>query len=461
METGNLRLEKINFSPAEVIWEVFNAMNLKAGEKNILLECDVENIKDLFLEGDPLRLKQVLFNLIGNAIKFTENGEVIIKCRIENSISTLGSPFLIFSISDTGIGIPEEKLKTIFSQFSQADSSISRKFGGSGLGLSISKKIIEMQGGTIEVKSKVLKGSEFIFSIPYEMSGEGRGSRTEIKLMQSEFLNADPESFKPLSGIKILLAEDVEINRALQIAMLKDLGATVTEASDGYEVISELRAHNFELILMDIQMPGMSGIETIKEIRTKLNLEIPALAMTANVMQKDLEHYLQAGFNDCITKPFKERELAEKILKLLNKKFPNFNEIKNEEQKIYDGAVLYNLQELREASNGNDEFVARMIKIFIRSSEDSLSNMKVKIAAKEFDKIHIYAHKMIPSYNHFNIYDAVEELYILEKNGDELLVSNEIIKRYEHLKTISEKVFALLKSEIELLERIKMPVIGR
>ena len=461
METGNLKLEKIDFSPAQVVWEVFNAMNLKAAEKNISLECDIKNIQDVFLKGDPLRLKQVLFNIIGNAIKFTEIGEVTINCRLEKSLRPVNSPMLVFAVSDTGIGIPEEKLKTIFAQFAQVDSSISRKFGGSGLGLSISKKIIEMQGGTIQVKSKVLKGSEFIFSIPYEVGDEGRKMKDEIKLMPLEFLNSKPETFKPLSGIKILLAEDVDINRALQVEMLKELGAGVIETCDGYEVISELKAHKFDLLLLDIQMPGMSGIETINEIRTKLKSEIPALAMTANVMQKDLKRYLQAGFNDCITKPFKEKELTEKILKLLNAKSSPALEIKNEEQKNSDGISLYSLHDLRDAANGNTEFIARMIKVFIQSSEDSLQNMEAKISANEFEKVHIYAHKMIPSYNHFNMNEAIKELYALEKNGDESLVNEEIIKHFWQLKSISEQAFAGLKREIELLERKTIPIISQ
>ncbi|HKR06008.1 MAG TPA: ATP-binding protein, partial [Bacteroidia bacterium] len=305
LETGNLRLEKISFNPAVVGKEVCEVMKFKADEKNISLRFDCNEIKELTVKGDPMRLKQVLYNLIGNAIKFTEKGKVTVNCTSHNigSPQTPDSRLLTFIISDTGIGIPGEKLKTIFQQFSQADTSITRKYGGTGLGLNISKRIIEMQGGTIEVKSKILEGSEFSFTIPYEVVMEGKESE---RLKTEDYghdnkpqtLHLKPQTYKTLSGIKILLAEDTEINRILQKEMLKDLGAIVTETTNGFEVLSELRTNHSELILMDVQMPGMSGIEAMTEIREKLKSDIPAIAMTANVMQHDLDRYLKAGFND-------------------------------------------------------------------------------------------------------------------------------------------------------------------
>lgn len=459
IESGNLHFEKINFKPAEIVQEVCDALKLKADEKILSLFCDVESINKFVVSSDPLRLKQVLFNLVGNAIKFTEKGKVEIIAVAEakgsqNHPALSGTNFK-FQISDTGIGIADEKLKIIFNQFLQADSSISRKFGGSGLGLSISKKIIELQGGKIEVKSQLLKGSEFTVTIPYEViqtMEEGQETGGDKQAKKPKTGNWKPEGGKILSGVKILLAEDVEINRILQVEMLKDLGAEVDEAVNGYEILSRLRTQNYQLLLVDIQMPGMSGIDAIKTIRGNLKSNIPALAMTANVMQQDLDSYLTAGFNDYITKPFKEKELAEKIRNLLNGYQSPFR-AQPETDHISATDLFFDLDDLIKASGGNDEFVIRMIKLFISSTEDSLRNIEQLIAKNDFRKVNLIVHKMIPSYKHLNIFAAVKELQLIEINTREEKNIEEIKKKIEHVKVVSEKVISELINEISRLEK--------
>jgi signal transduction histidine kinase/CheY-like chemotaxis protein/HPt (histidine-containing phosphotransfer) domain-containing protein len=460
LETDNLRLEKINFNPEVVVREVCDVMKFKADEKNISLRFDCPEIKELIVKGDPMRLKQVLYNLIGNAIKFTEKGKVTVNCISQNTASpeTSNSRLLIFIISDTGIGIPGEKLNTIFHQFSQADTSITRKYGGTGLGLNISKRIIELQGGSIAVKSKILEGSEFSFTIPYEVVIE---RKEDEKLKTEDYghdkpqtLNLKPQTDKTLSGIKILLAEDTEINRILQKEMLKDLGAIVTETTNGFEVLSELRTNSSQVILMDVQMPGMSGIEAMTEIREKLKSDIPAIAMTANVMQHDLDRYLKAGFNDYITKPFTEKDLAEKILNVLNGRTSSFEET-GEKEKVLPAGSLYDLNELQNTSTGNNDFIIRMLKIFLSSAESLLNKAKNNTEEKNWEGLSSNVHRLIPSCRYISVNRMASKLKNIEEIcntcPDELKIKellSEVLMEYE-------KVSAALQKEIREFENLK------
>jgi signal transduction histidine kinase/CheY-like chemotaxis protein/HPt (histidine-containing phosphotransfer) domain-containing protein len=456
LETGNLRLEKISFNPGLLVKEVCDVMKFKADEKNISVKVDINEIKNINVNGDPMRLKQILYNLIGNAIKFTEAGNVKVVCKKSGRISGTTAQ-LTFTITDTGIGIPENKLKSIFAQFSQADSSITRKYGGTGLGLNISKRIIEMQGGTIDVKSKMLEGSAFVFMIPYEILEEEKAIESQTlknfkvdKKFERE--NVDQKNRKPLSGIRILLAEDTEINRILQKEMLNDLGANVTEATNGYEVLSNLQVNEYALILMDVQMPGMSGIDAIIEIRKNLNSNIPVIAITANVMQPDLERYKNAGFNDYITKPFKEKELAEKILFVLNGTHSSFKE---DTVKEISTDALYELNELKNSSNGNSEFVIRMLKIFLSSSDSLLMKVSRNVEEKNWNELSHNVHRLIPSCKYISANSIASRLKVIEEicntTPDELKIKellSEILKEYE-------KVNSALKDEINTLETIK------
>jgi len=448
LESGSLRLEKINFKPDVILKEVCDVLRFKADEKNISLRTDLNEIKDLTVKGDPMRLRQVLYNLVGNAIKFTEKGNVLLNV---STIKRTNSPIcsLKFSIHDTGIGIPDEKLKIIFDQFSQADSTITRKYGGTGLGLSISKRIIEMQGGTIEVKSKLLEGSEFTFVIPYEVA-----LKTEERNLP-ETGSSKPGTDKILSGVKILLAEDTEINRVLQNEILKDAGAIVTEATNGYEVLAKLQVETPQLILMDVQMPGMSGIEAVMQIREKLKSDIPVIAMTANVMPHDLDRYLKAGFNECITKPFNERELAEKILNLLS---GNSVTIKKEEEKkaaALPEGKLYDLSELQKTSSGNSDFVIRMLKIFLSSSESLLNKATNNAAEKNWEGLSSNVHRLIPSCR----YISVNSMAFPLKNIEELCITHpdeiKINELLAEVLTEFEKVSDALQQEITELESQK------
>lgn len=452
IESGNIGFEKINFNPEKTVNEVYDALKLKAEEKRLSLVFYTNGISDLILNGDPLRLKQVLFNLVDNAIKFTDNGKVEVKClasqpALKNGLETAD---LTFIVKDNGIGIPEEKTKTIFTQFSQADTSISRKFGGSGLGLSISKKIIELQGGTISVESKLSEGSSFTVHIPYVVvSTTMQGSNT---LTNEKSIS--PDTLKKLKGLKILLAEDVEINRALQREMMKDFEIDVEEASNGKEVLNKIMNKKFDLLLMDIQMPGMSGIETIKEIRNNIKSSLPAIAITANVMKQDLDRYMEAGFSDYLTKPFKQAELATKLIKILEGNNSAFEKSRNEDPLTLTNE-LYNLDELKQLSGSDPKFSIKMLELFISNFDETFQLIKTANETNDLQTAGSSAHKLLPSCRQLSANSLVIKLKTLEilcnsksekKEIDTVLT--EIDQHYIKVKVLLEKELTVLKTEV-------------
>lgn len=449
IESGNIGFEKINFSPEKILNEVHDALKLKAQEKKLSLIFHTNETSDLILNGDPLRLKQVLFNLIDNAIKFTDNGKVAVSCLASLPVSRNGleTTDLSFIVKDNGIGIPEEKIKTIFTQFSQADTSISRKFGGSGLGLSISKKIIELQGGTISVESKLAEGSTFTVHIPYEVVSPSLQKENAFINKKSVF--SDP--LKVLKGVKILLAEDVEINRTLQIEMMKDFEIDVEEASNGNEVLTKIRNKKFDLLLMDIQMPGMGGIETIKEIRNNIKSSLPAIAITANVMKKDLDRYMEAGFNDYLTKPFKQADLATKLVQVLTKSNAAFLEsMKEDHLPLTD--ELYNLDELKQLSASDPKFPIKMLELFISNFDDTLQLIKTACEHTDFNTAGSCAHKLLPSCRQLSANSLVIKLQSLEILCNSRAEKKEIAGVITEIEQQYKKVKPLLENELKNLK---------
>ncbi|MEP7107726.1 MAG: response regulator [Ferruginibacter sp.] len=308
---GKINIVKTDYIFAEVINNCIKINQFRADEKGIILISKIdENIYPV-LSGDPVRLNQILINLVGNAIKFTDEGEVNVNARLlgedEHSVT------LEFSVEDTGIGIAEDKMESVFERFIQVSGASTRKYGGTGLGLTITRQLIELQGGSIHVKSVQNMGSIFTFYLTIE---KGKPlPDPEKKLM------ADQQSLT-LHGLKILLVEDNLINQKVACRTLTRLGALVDIANNGKEAIEYLRKKVCDIILMDIQMPEMDGYEATKIIRTFENEEIsriPIIAMTASALIADREKCIIAGMNDYIAKPFQAKELYEKILLQLEK----------------------------------------------------------------------------------------------------------------------------------------------
>jgi signal transduction histidine kinase len=310
IQAGMLRIEEIDFNIKEVVNSAsfLFAHRLKAKG----LELHVKVVPDVpeRLVGDPHRLSQVLTNLLSNAIKFTEKGSI--QVRIDLLEKRTDKFILSFTIIDTGIGISEDSLAHIFDSFSQAGSDTSRRYGGTGLGLTICKQLLNLQGGDITVKSVIGKGSEFNFWLPY--------SSCDKPASEKPVTHTNQDYSKLLAGRHFLVAEDNEINRVLINHVLSKAGGSVTMANNGAEAVNFLHEEKlFDLIIMDLQMPEMDGFAATRYIRNNLQMQTPIIAMTATAMKDEQWQCLDSGMNDYMTKPFEFTELYKRILHLLHK----------------------------------------------------------------------------------------------------------------------------------------------
>ena len=315
IEAGKINFERIGFNLRDEILSVIDTIKVNADDKNLTLNYEIDDAVPKIISGDPYRLSQILLNLVGNAIKFTEKGGVTIK--VASVMNDGNNMELLFSVTDTGIGIAKDKLDYIFDMFTQETSSTTRKFGGSGLGLAICKKLVELQGGSIHVESEPGKGSVFSFRIKYKI---------EKNQHITETANADKPIIKNnLKGIRILLAEDNEFNQMVAVDTLESAieDVKVDIAKNGKEAVDMIQINNYDIVLMDIQMPEMDGHEATKMIRSshdnKINA-IPIIAMTASVIKAEVDKCFESGMNEFVGKPFSVDELMEKISKMINQK---------------------------------------------------------------------------------------------------------------------------------------------
>ncbi len=310
IESGKLELEQIKFNLSSVVLTVTELMLPKSNEKNIRLSSKIDpNIPDNLI-GDPTRLNQILLNLVGNAIKFTNQGEI--KIVIELQSGSDETVDLKFSIIDTGIGIPKDKLPALFKEFNQVSNETTRKYGGTGLGLAIVKQLVELMKGTVSVQSEVNKGSEFTFSIPLKRN---TGSESENKKTEEYYETGD------LEGVRVLLVEDNILNQMLAKKVLTDWKLKVEVAENGLIGIEKLKQMDFDVILMDIQMPEMDGYTATLTIRklSSPKSNTPIIAMTAHALSGEAEKCIKAGMNDYISKPFEQKMLYSKIYSVLKK----------------------------------------------------------------------------------------------------------------------------------------------
>lgn len=312
IEAGKMSLEKIQFNLNSLISDLFNSINYRANEKGIQLLKLIEDEVPEKIIGDPIRVNQILINLISNAIKFTEKGHVKLHVKVVEKIDNTIK--INFIIEDTGIGINAQMHKIIFHDFEQANKETTRKYGGTGLGLSIVKRLLELQGGSIKVKSKVGKGATFTVELPFVISTTNDETPQLIEIDEFE---------KELFNISVLLVEDNILNQMVATKFLETMGLKITVVNNGLEGINELARCDYDMVLMDIQMPHMDGYTAAKFIRTKLKGEkkhIPILAMTAHAISGEKEKCIAAGMDDYISKPLKREHLKSKIINLLKQK---------------------------------------------------------------------------------------------------------------------------------------------
>jgi signal transduction histidine kinase len=312
IEAGKMDFEKISFSIEDALETVYHTLYYKADEKKIEFKTNLKSSVPKILIGDPTRLNQVLINIAGNAIKFTENGSVTIDVEEVNKQGNLS--IIRFSIIDTGIGIAQENIEKIFDSFSQATSDTTRKFGGTGLGLSISKQLVDLQGGKIEVSSVLKEGTTFSITMPFL-----RGDESDLGAHRHSH---DDVKGSELKGIKVLLVEDNPFNQMVATDTLTDLigDISIDVAENGRIAVELVKNNIYDIVLMDIQMPELDGFETTRAIRLlpSPKNEIKIMAMTANVTSEEIAKCFQSGMNDYISKPFESQDLLNKLGKLLS-----------------------------------------------------------------------------------------------------------------------------------------------
>jgi len=319
VESGKIKLESIDFHLHNIAKSVCKGMSVLASDKNLELDLDVDPKVPELIIGDPVRLRQVLINLINNAIKFTHKGKIAIEIKVV-SVSK-GEIMLMFSVCDEGIGIPKDKQDRIFDVFSQADDSTTRRFGGTGLGLAISKRLVDMMGGRIWVESEELKGSTFYFTACFKTL-EGRPAAIVADKGQDQQGTQEAGSNDDLGNLKILLAEDNVVNQKIAMRLLQNQGWEVDGVENGQEVLDRLEKRRYDVVLMDANMPVLDGLETTKIIRKneeKTGKHIPIIALTARAMEDDRNNCLQSGMDDYVVKPIDRKKLYETIINVFKK----------------------------------------------------------------------------------------------------------------------------------------------
>jgi len=315
LEANKVEIEKTSFSIKKRINDVIISLKKTADDRNNTLTLEYDDRIPENLIGDPLKISQVLINLIGNAVKFTQNGDVIV--RVQKNSIVKDKVNLRIEIEDTGVGISMKKQKSIFETFSQGSLQINRKFGGSGLGLSIVKNLLEIMNSKINLESTLGKGSKFWFDISFNVSTSTDGNNTQDNTTNSV-------DYEALENVSILVVEDNKINQMITKKILEKNKLICLVADNGMDAIKMVKENSFEVILMDIHMPGISGIETTIRIR-EFDKQIPIIALTAVTIDENLDEFYKAGFNDIIPKPFKPEDFFEKIYKTLVASKSNIN----------------------------------------------------------------------------------------------------------------------------------------
>ncbi|SHL09963.1 PAS domain S-box protein [Hymenobacter psychrotolerans] len=380
IEAGKMTIEHIGFDVRQVCRQVEKTLQYKAEDKGLSLQVHVSPTIPPVLLGDPHRITQVLLNLAGNAIKFTEQGTVRISCEALSRTDT--ELEVEFRIRDTGIGISPEYQASLFQNFSQQDASVSRKFGGTGLGLSISRKLVLLMGGQIRLESELGHGTTSIFSLRLPVGSPAHLPRPELLASPIDLREA-------LRGRRVLLAEDNEYNRLLAKSFLEQAGMQVQEAENGALAVAALQQHAFDVVLMDVQMPVLNGLDATRQLR-KQGILTPIIGLTANAIKGDNEKCLAAGMNDYLSKPFLEIQL----LTILHEWLPT---------PTGPTSPLYQLSGLREMAGQDEQFVAFMVSTFLKSGAKTLANLRAGLAHHDLNALKEAAHEIRPSLAHLQV----------------------------------------------------------
>ena len=437
IEAGKLQLEKIGFEPAEMISRAIRVMNHKAEEKGLALtlsDCDT-GIAPVLM-GDPFRLNQVLLNLINNSIKFTEKGGVQISCNVVKC--SLHTQTIRIAVKDTGIGMEERFVGDLFQKFSQEDASVTRRHGGTGLGMSICKELVELMGGKIIVDSKKGVGTTVSFIIEFE-----EGDSLNLPVKQTFTFDANM-----LLNKKILVVDDNKMNRLVAAMILKNCGAIITEAVNGQEAVDLLSGTPIDLVLMDIQMPVMDGMQATGIIRQTISKTLPVIALTANAIKGDNDKCLDAGMNAYLSKPFNEKDLLNMVAFWLNENAP---------QAMINAGLqqpLYKLETLELHGRTDKGFVQKMVRLFISQTPLRLKEMEQVYQQGDYKAMAVTAVKLKAAFVNMGIVSLQAPMLELETKIRLALADEAIPALLNLINTTISEVSALLQKEPAVLNEI-------
>ncbi len=449
IEAGKIVIEHIDFSIREVLQSATDMLMLKAEEKNIGLRLTVDHNLPRRLVGDPTRINQILINLAGNAVKFTEKGSVEVIASVAKHEGN--KLWVRFDVKDTGIGIAKEHLNSIFDSFTQAGADTTRKFGGTGLGLTICRQLVSLMGGEISVASELGVGTTFTAIVPFE---EAAVQEEEVK---SKVL--DERSMKRLNNLKVLLVEDNEFNRMVADDTLKEVlpGIRLHMAENGKEAVECVRTEMYDVVLMDIQMPVMDGVTATTLIRTTLpepNRNVKIIAMTANVMQEDVQQYFEVGMNGYISKPFHEDELLLKMDAVMTdapvepKREEPIVVVKKEEPQLPTlPDKVTDMQFLRQLTGGNAEKMQKYIGMFLDNAPKLLDSIDKGLAARDFGTVKIAAHSLKPQLSYMGVKEDVSKIFLIEQSAGSSAHYDAIPPLVANLNRLCAKAFEELKQQ--------------
>jgi len=396
VDSGKMIFEQVPFRLALTVSAMIHLFEPKIREKNVILIKEYDDRIPQVLSGDPVRLHQIIINLVSNAVKFTSKGIIKVSVRLISEDDEKVN--IEFAVSDTGIGITESKLEKVFENFQQASSGTSRLYGGTGLGLAIVKQLVEAQGGSINVTSKINEGSVFSFVLSFQ--------KTDAKtLLESEFEDWSTE----IRNIKVLVVEDIPLNQLLMKTILDEFGFERDIAANGKIAIEKMQDKTYDIVLMDLMMPEMTGFEATEYIRNTMNSKIPIIALTADVTTVDLEKCKAVGMDDYIAKPIDERILFSKIVGLVKKQVPVIiNSDKEDDQSA--GAKCIDLDYLLHRTKSNPDLMMEMISVYLEQTPALIRAMKNGLREKDWHSLYSAAHKIIPSFSIMGISSDFENL---------------------------------------------------
>ncbi len=434
IEAGRIELETISFDIHDLIEKISGIMSIKCNEKNLKLICIVDTNVPHILLGDPSRLRQIIINLIGNAVKFTDSGSIIVNVSLEDL--NHGKVSLRFEVRDTGIGIPEDKLESIFDIFSQAESGTTRKYGGTGLGLSISRQLVKLMGGKIWAESVIDEGSSFCFTSSFGfkrslVSRPPKRMKTSSIIYDTNFETLSSEATKLRESLRILVADDSEHNRIVIHHYMKNQPHIVTFAKNGLEALESFKNNQFDVVFMDMQMPEMDGYTSTREMR-KWEVQngrekTPIVALTAIAFKSEIAEAIESGCNECVSKPVRKAKFIDTL-----KKYSNYTwRGENFEQST---PLSQNLREVE-----IDRDMEDIVPDYLENLGEQVTVFTHALSQGDFDKINMEGHKLRGSggsYGFDMLTDIGKKLEIAAINHEQTDIQDQIKELSEYLNSI-------------------------